>query len=79
MEYTSKKYIGNGKNAGRLTYVSNRYIGGQNYGVTTRSLVGKAYTEVGMCVGAAGLVNSKYKAGAPNNFLPWIYRNYWSY
>lgn len=32
-----------------------------------------------MCVGAAGLVNSKYKAGAPNNFLPWIYRNYWSY
>ena len=32
-----------------------------------------------MCVGAAHLVVPSYRAAAPNNFVPWAYRNYWGY
>lgn len=78
-------YVYKDMNENRWTYVTDRYIGGQNNGVTVQSMKDQKMDYwapgpfLGMCVGAAGLVNSKYKAGAPNNFLPWIYRNYWSY
>ncbi len=66
----------------RLTYVTKQYVGGQNKGTSVSALINKekgAYGDVGMCVGAASKVNPSYKAGAPNNFIPWAYRNYWSY
>ncbi len=67
------------RNPTRLTYVTSKYVGGQVNGVTVGQIRGKEYGEVKMCVGAAGKVNALYKAGAPNNFVPWAYRNYWAY
>lgn len=68
----------------RLTYVTQAYRGGQNYGVNTSDIVGHDmktfwgdYRRVGLCVGATGKVNPHYTPKAPNNLFPWSYRYFY--
>lgn len=75
MEYRDPEY--KSRDPSRLTYVTRRYVGGQNYGVTVSSLRGNSYWSPKnfLCVGATSRVNPYYVPSAPNAFVPWGMRN----
>ena len=78
MEYGDPEYA-EGRNGKRLTYVTDRYAGGELNGQTVKQLKGKMDYWPKMCTGASQLVNPLYGGGAPNNFVPYAYRNLWRY
>ena len=78
MDYNSSKYTD--KDFVRLTYVTHRFAGGENYGRTFGGVNGMGYTRAGACTGVSHLVNPLYGGGNPNNIIPWAYRkNTWTY
>ena len=65
----------------RPTYVTTKYAGSVANGMTVNEMKAKQmdYFGPGMCVGVSHLAVPAYQAAAPNDFVPWAYRNYWGY
>ena len=81
MEYNDPEYQNSSDmHPNRLTYVTTKYSGSVANGMTVNEMKAR---KMGywphMCVGAAHLIVPSYRAAAPNNFVPWAYRNYWGY
>ena len=76
MDYFDPQYTD--RNPNRLTYVTAQYAGGELKGQTVKQIRGTEYWPI-MCTGASQKINPSYGGGAPNNFVPYAYRNLWHY